>query len=137
MNFKGFQTLRAKNIVNSIKFYLNMIFTKVNLVGHTSLHLQHYSCYSNTRGVTALPHNRNLILRFGRSSGSNRNNDQSHTSSLWQDEIWMVRMKEVIAFPSCFFFRVIAPLYHEELDCFTPRDTIFLIQDLDWVCGVR
>jgi hypothetical protein len=26
------------------------------------------SCYSDTRGVTALPHNRNLIPRFGRSS---------------------------------------------------------------------
>jgi hypothetical protein len=31
---------------------------------------------------------------------------------------------------------VIAPLYLEELDCFTPRDMIFLIQDLDWVLGV-
>jgi hypothetical protein len=49
----------------------------------------------------------------------------------------MVRMKEVLAFPNCFFFRVVAPLYLKELDCFTPCDTILLIQDLDWVLGVR
>jgi hypothetical protein len=48
----------------------------------------------------------------------------------------MVRMEEVFAFPSCFFFGVVAPLYLEELDYFTPRDTILLIQDLDWVLGV-
>jgi hypothetical protein len=49
----------------------------------------------------------------------------------------MARMEEVLAFPSCFFFRVIAPLYLEELNYFMPRDTILLIQDLDWVLGVR
>jgi hypothetical protein len=36
MNFKGVQTL-WENLVNSIKFYLNMIFTKVNLVEHTCM----------------------------------------------------------------------------------------------------
>jgi hypothetical protein len=49
----------------------------------------------------------------------------------------MARMKEILAFLICFFFRVIAPLYLEELDCFMPRDTILLIQDLDWVLGVQ
>jgi hypothetical protein len=49
----------------------------------------------------------------------------------------MVRMEEVFVFPSCFFFRVGAPMYHEELDCFTPRDTILLIQDLGRVLGVQ
>jgi hypothetical protein len=48
----------------------------------------------------------------------------------------MARMEEVFTFPSCFFFRVVAPLYLEELDCFAPRDTILLIQDLDRVLGV-
>jgi hypothetical protein len=49
----------------------------------------------------------------------------------------MARTEEVIAFPSCFFFRVVAPLYLKELDCFTPRDTILLIHDLDPMLGVR
>jgi hypothetical protein len=86
--------------------------------------------------VTALLPNRNLDPRFGRSSGSNRNSDQTHTSSLWQEEACMARMKEVIAFPGCFLLSVVAPLYLEELDSFTPCDTIFLIQDLDWVLRV-
>jgi hypothetical protein len=43
----------------------------------------------------------------------------------------MARMEKILTFPSCFFFRVIALLYLEELDCFMPRDTILLIQDLD------
>jgi hypothetical protein len=77
------------------------------------------------------PPNRNLIPRLGRSSGSNRHSEQLYHSSLWQDEVWMARMEEVFAFSSCFFFRVVAPLYLEEFDCFTPRDTILLIQDLD------
>jgi hypothetical protein len=71
----------------------------------------HCSCYSDSRGVIALPPNRNIIPRFGRSSGSNRNNEQLLNSSLWQDIVWMARTEEVLAFPSCFFFRVIAPLY--------------------------
>jgi hypothetical protein len=95
---------------------------------HSELLFKHYSCYSDTRGVTALPPNRNLILRFGRSSGSNRHSEQLHHSSLWQDEVF--------TFPSCFFFRVVAPLYLKELDCFMPRDTILLIQDLDQVLGL-
>jgi hypothetical protein len=104
---------------------------------HSELLFSHCSFYSDTRGVTSLPPNRNLILRFERSSGSNRNNEQSHISSLWQDKVWMARTKEVLAFSSCFFFRVFAPLYLEELDCFQPRDMILLIQDLDWELGVR
>jgi hypothetical protein len=103
---------------------------------HSELLFRYCSCYSDTRGVTALPPNRNLVPRFGMSSGSNRNSEQLHNSSLWQDKVWMVRTEEVLAFPSCFFFRVVAPLYLEELDCFTPSNTILLIQDLDRVLGV-
>jgi hypothetical protein len=103
----------------------------------SELLFRHCSYYSDTRGVTALPPNRNLVPRFGRSSGSNRNSEQLHNSSLWQDEVWMARTEEVLAFPSCFFFRVVAPLYLEELGHFTSRDTILLIQDLDRVLGVR
>jgi hypothetical protein len=104
---------------------------------HNELSFRHCSSYSDTRGVIALPPNRNLIPRFGSSRGSNRNNKQLHNSSLWQDEVWMARMEEVLSFPSCFFFRVVAPLYLEELDYFMPHDTILLIQDLDQVLGVR
>jgi hypothetical protein len=43
----------------------------------------------------------------------------------------MVRTKDVLAFPSCFFLGVVAPLYLEELDHFTPRDMVLLIQGLD------
>jgi hypothetical protein len=32
---------------------------------------------------------------------------------------------------------MVAPLYLEELYCFTPRDTILLMQDIDWVLAVR
>jgi hypothetical protein len=103
---------------------------------HSELWLRHCNCYSDTRGVTALPPNRNLVPRFGRNSGSNKHSEQLHHSLLWQDEVWMVRTEEVFAFPSCFFFRVVAPLYLEELDCFTPRDMILLIQDLDLVLEV-
>jgi hypothetical protein len=39
-------------------------------------------------------------------------------------------MKKVLFLPSCFFFSVVAPLYLEELDGFTP-DTILMIQDFD------
>jgi hypothetical protein len=104
---------------------------------HSESAFRHCSYYSGTRAVTALPPNRNLIPRFGRSSGCNKNNEPSHISSLWQDEVWMARMEDVLTFRSCFFFRVVAPLYLEELDCFTLRDTILLSQDLDWVFGVR
>jgi hypothetical protein len=45
--------------------------------------------------------------------------------------------RENLCFPSLFFFRVVAPLYLEELYCLTPCDIILLIQDLDWVLGVR
>jgi hypothetical protein len=46
-------------------------------------------------------------------------------------------MKEILTFPCCFFLSVVGPLYLEELYHFTPRDTILLIQDFDWVLGVR
>jgi hypothetical protein len=36
MNFKAVQTL-WKNMVNSLKFYLELIFTTMNLVGHTCM----------------------------------------------------------------------------------------------------
>jgi hypothetical protein len=49
----------------------------------------------------------------------------------------MARMKEVFIFPSCFFLSVVAPLYLEELDYFTPSDTLLLIQDFDWVLKVQ
>jgi hypothetical protein len=48
----------------------------------------------------------------------------------------MARTKKVLAFPSCFFSSVVAPLYLEELDGFTPCDMILLIQDFDWMLGV-
>jgi hypothetical protein len=48
----------------------------------------------------------------------------------------MVRTKNVLAFPSCFFLLVVSPLYLEELDYFMPRDTILLIEDFDWVLRV-
>jgi hypothetical protein len=98
--------------------------------------LQHCICYSIKQGCHNPPPNRNLDPGFRKSCGSNRNSQQSHISSLWQNKVWMVRMEKILTFPSCFFFRVIAPLYLEELHCFTPRDTILLIQDLDWVLGV-
>jgi hypothetical protein len=104
---------------------------------HSGLLFRHCSYYSDTRGVTALLPNRNLVPRFERSSGSNRHSEQLHHSSLWQDEVWTVRKEEFFAFPCCFFFRVVAPLYLEEFDCFTPCDMILLIQDLDRVLGVR
>jgi hypothetical protein len=104
---------------------------------HSELLFKHYSCYSDNMGVATLPPNRNLASRFGRSSASNRNSEQSRISSLWQHKVWMERMKKVLSFPCCFFFRVVAPFYLEKLDCFTPRVTILLIQDFDWVLGVR
>jgi hypothetical protein len=36
MNFKRLQTL-WENLVNSLKIYHDLIFTKVNLVGHTCM----------------------------------------------------------------------------------------------------
>jgi hypothetical protein len=98
--------------------------------------VEHCSSYSDARGVTALPPNKNLVLSFGRSSSSNGHSERLHHSSLWQEKVWMSRMEEVFAFPGCFFFRVVSPLYLEELDCFSPRDTILLIQDLDRVLRV-
>jgi hypothetical protein len=49
----------------------------------------------------------------------------------------MARTKQVLTFPSCFFFSVVAPLDLEELDGFTPRDTMLLIQDFDWMIEVQ
>jgi hypothetical protein len=49
----------------------------------------------------------------------------------------MARTKKVLAFPGCFFFGVVAPLYLEELDCSMPRETILVIQDFGWVLGVQ
>jgi hypothetical protein len=106
------------------------------IVSYYSCTIEHCSSYSDARGVTALPVRKNLIPIFGRSSGSNGHNEQLHHSSLWQGKVWMSRMEKVFAFPGCFFFRVVAPLYLEELDCFSPCDTILLIQDLDRVLGV-
>jgi hypothetical protein len=107
-----------------------------NLQLHSEVLLKQCSYYSDTRGVTAFPPNKNLDPRFGRMKGSNRNNEQSHIPALWQHEVWMVKLKKVLAFPSCFFFCVVAPLDLEELDGFTPHDTILLIQDFDWVLRV-
>jgi hypothetical protein len=63
--------------------------------------------------------------------------EQSHISSLCQNETSMARTKKVLAFPGCFFLSVVTPLYLEELHHFTPRDMIVLIQYLDGVLGVR
>jgi hypothetical protein len=49
----------------------------------------------------------------------------------------MARMTEVLAFPCCFFLGAVASLYLEELDHFMPCVMILLIQDLDWLLGVR
>jgi hypothetical protein len=49
----------------------------------------------------------------------------------------MAGTEKILAFPCCFFLRVIAPLYLKELNCFMPHDMILLIQDLDWVLVVR
>jgi hypothetical protein len=68
-------------------------------------------------------------------NSSNRNSEQSHIPSLWQLKVRMVRTKKVLTFPSCFFFGVVAPLYLEEPDCFTPHYTILLILDCDWLSG--
>jgi hypothetical protein len=48
----------------------------------------------------------------------------------------MVRIEKVLAFPSYFFLSVVAALYLEELDYFTPCDTILVIQDFGWVLMV-
>jgi hypothetical protein len=107
------------------------------IVSYYSCTVEHCSSYSDARGVTTLPPNKNLAPRFGRSSGSNGHSEHLHHSSLWQDKVWMPRIEEVFAFLGCFFFRVVAPLYLEELECFSPCDTILLIQDLNRVLGVR
>jgi hypothetical protein len=45
--------------------------------------------------------------------------------------------KESPCFLGCFFVSVVALLYLEEFDCFTPRDMILLIQDLHGALEVR
>jgi hypothetical protein len=99
--------------------------------------VEHCSSYCDARSVTTLPPSKNLVPRFGSSSCSNEHSEHLHHSSVWQDKVWMSRTEEVFAFPGCFFFRVVAPLYLEEHGCFSPRDTILLIQDHDRVLGVR
>jgi hypothetical protein len=51
---------------------------------HCGLHcrgnVEHCSYYSVTRGVTTLTLKRNLVLRFEKEKGPNRNNEQSHVS---------------------------------------------------------
>jgi hypothetical protein len=103
---------------------------------HSEVLFEHCSCYSDTRGVTTLPLTEISLQDLEGVAAVTRNNEQSHISSLWQHEVRMARTKKVLAFPCCFFFRVIAPLYLEELDYFTPHDTILLIQDLEWVLRV-
>jgi hypothetical protein len=49
----------------------------------------------------------------------------------------MARTKKILAFPSFFSFSEVALLDLEELDSFTPCDTILLIQDFDGVLRVR
>jgi hypothetical protein len=63
------------------------------------------------------------------------NNHTFPHHSIMKSRWW--EWRKFLAFPSWFFFRVVAPLYLEELDCFMRRDTTFLIQDLDWVLGVQ
>jgi hypothetical protein len=43
----------------------------------------------------------------------------------------MAGTEKILAFPSCFFLSVVAPLHLEELDSFMPHDMILLIQDFD------
>jgi hypothetical protein len=42
---------------------------------HSEVLLKHCSYHSDTRGVTALPPNRNLNPTFGRRNGSNKENE--------------------------------------------------------------
>jgi hypothetical protein len=104
----------CKNFIQAFKLPSELLFSQ-------------YSYYNDTRGVTDLPPNRNLIPIFRKSSGSNRNSEQKHNSSLRQDKVWMARTEDVLAFSSYFFFGVVAPLYLEEFDYFTPHDMILLI----------
>jgi hypothetical protein len=113
-----------------------------NQLARISFKLPNYlvSYYSGTVAATMTlrvsqpPPNRNLVLRFGKSSGSNRNSEQKYNSSLRQDKVWMARMEDVLDLPCCFFFRVVALLYLEEHDCFA---MFLLLLDLDRVLGVR
>jgi hypothetical protein len=101
----------------------------------SELLFKHCSCYSDIRGVTASPlteiSSRDLEVAALTETVNNC------TTPHYSKTIWMVRTEEVLAFPCCFFFKVDAPLYLEEHDCFMPRDTILLIKDLDRVLGVR
>jgi hypothetical protein len=98
----------CKDFTQASEIHSELLFKHYSLCCEGTV--EHCSSYSDMRDVTALPPNRNLVPRFGRSSGSNKNSEQSHVPSLWQDEVWMARSEEVLAFPSCFFFRVVAPL---------------------------
>jgi hypothetical protein len=136
----------AKNEFSWVHLYVKFQVTKqvpngLVRIKETSLNLKFnpYTVVATVMlGVSQpSPPKKNLILRSGRSSGSNGHSEQLHHSSLWQDMVWVARTEEVFAFPCCFFFRVVAPLYLEELDCFSPCDTILLIQDFDRVLGLR
>jgi hypothetical protein len=105
----------CKDFTQASKIHSELLFKHCSLCCRGTI--EHCSSYSDTRGVTTLPPNRILVPRFGRNSGSNRNSEQSHIPSLWQVKVWMARTEEVLAFPCCFIFRVVAPLYLEELDC--------------------
>jgi hypothetical protein len=48
----------------------------------------------------------------------------------------MARTEEVLAFPCCFFYSMVALFNLEELHHLAPRDTTILIQDLDQVLRV-
>jgi uncharacterized membrane protein len=69
-------------------------------------------------------------------ASAEQSSEERGISSLCQNKTGMARMKKVLAFPSCFFLSVVAPLYLEELDRFTPRDITLHIQDLYGVLGV-
>jgi hypothetical protein len=111
----------------------HLYFTR-DLQLHGEVLLKHCSCYLDIRGVTKLPLTE-ILTRDLDGEMVLTGTTNSRTFSLYS-KIRMVRMKEVLASPSCFFFGAVAPLDLEELDCFTPCDTILLIQDSDWVLGV-
>src|SRR6266498_5213354 len=50
-----------------------------------------------------------------------------------KEETRVVGSQEIFCFPSCFFFRVVAPLHLIGLDRSSSGSSFFLIQNLDWM----
>jgi hypothetical protein len=87
-------------------------------------------------GYYSPPLKQNLIQRFEKEKGSEKDSEQSHVPCLRQLEIWMARTEEILILLCCFFFRMVAPLDIVEFDRLTPCDTTLLVQDLDRTFGI-